>query len=368
MALRFVILSARMGAGHDAVAAELARRLVRRGHRTQTIDVLDLLPVRAGVALRAFYATAIRHVPVVYDAIYRAYFIPSPPHGDGRGGDTAPIVLPAARALRRRLAADPPDALVSTFHLGAQICGRLRHAGALRVPSAVVITDFAVHRQWVHPGNDLYLCPTPQTAEDVRRMGGQGALAVGPVVADAFHDPTGPAGAEVFAGAAPGRVPVLLSTGAWGVGSQLAETAALLAADGWLPVVMCGRRRALRWRLDRVPGTVALGWVRDVPALMSAVEVLVMNAAGQTAAQALAAGVPVVGYRPIAGHGAHSVRRMAESGLCVPAGSPRDLLWTLRELAFDGPVRRARIDVGRALFTADAADVLVGAARAGAPR
>ncbi|WP_269858381.1 MGDG synthase family glycosyltransferase [Streptomyces sp. RPT161] len=366
MALRFVILSARMGAGHDTVAAELARRLARRGHRTETIDVLDLLPARLGVALRAFYATVIRHVPVVYDAIYRAYFVP-PPDGNRQVRDTTPIVLPAARALRRRLAADPPDAVVSTFHLGAQICGRLREEGVLRVPSAVVITDFAVHRQWVHPGNDLHLCPTPQTAQDVRRMGGQGALAVGPVVADAFHDSADPAGVDAFARAAPGR-PVLLSTGAWGVGSQLAETAALLSGDGWLPVVLCGRRRALRWRLDRVPGTVALGWVDDVPALMAAVDVLVMNAAGQTAAQALAAGVPVVGYRPIAGHGVHSVRRMAESGLCVPARSPQDLLRTLRELAFDGPVRQARIDAGRALFTADAADVLATAARTGAPR
>jgi UDP-N-acetylglucosamine:LPS N-acetylglucosamine transferase len=337
------------------VAAELARRLARRGHRSETIDVLDLLPARLGVPLRACYATVIRHVPVVYDAIYRAYFLP------GGDGDTMPVVLPAARALRRRLAADPPDALVSTFHLGAQICGRLRDEGALRVPSAVVITDFAVHRQWVHPGNDMHLCPTPQTAEDVRRLGGRGALAIGPVVADAFHALAG-------RGSACGRVPVLLSTGAWGVGSQLAETAALLGGDGWLPVVMCGRRRALRRRLNRVPGAVALGWVQDVPALMSSVAVLVMNAAGLTAAQALAAGVPVVSYRPIAGHGVHSVHRMAESGLCVPARTPQDLLRTLRELACDGPVRQARIDAGRALFTADAADVLTAVAWEGEPR
>ncbi|MEU1628155.1 glycosyltransferase [Streptomyces sp. NPDC020096] len=371
MGRRFVILSAAMGAGHDTVAAELARRLSRRGHLTETIDVLDLLPVRLGTALRGFYAATIRHAPFVYDAIYQAYFV-APPAGRGRPSrDTSPVVVPAARALRRRLAADPPDALVSTFHLGAQIGGRLRNEGALRVPSVVVITDFAVHRQWLHPGNDIHLCPTPQTAEDIRRRGGHRALAVGPVVPEAFHTP--PPSARVgaftreFAARGPSRVPVLLSTGAWGLGSQLAETAALLSGHGWLPVVMCGRSRALRRRLDRVPGAVALGWVSDVPALMAAVGVLVMNAAGQTAAQALAAGVPVVSYRPIAGHGEHSARGMAEAGLCAYTRSPQELLQALDDLGSDGPVRRARIDAGRALFTADAVDIVTTAAREGAP-
>ncbi len=368
MGQRFVILSARMGAGHDAVAAELAHRLAARGHRPETVDVLGLLPARLGAALRGFYAATVRHAPAVYEAIYRAYFAPRPgvsPHG---AMDTSPVVGPAARALRRRLADDPPDAVVSTFHLAAQIGGRLRAEGALRAASVVVVTDFAVHRQWVHPANDLYLCPTPQTAEDARRLGARRAVPVGPVVPGAFRDGTAAARADrfarLFAERAPGRAPVLLSTGAWGVGSGLERTAALLGRDGYLPVAMCGRGAALRRRLERVPGAVALGWVDDVPALLSAVRVLVENAAGQTAAQALAAGLPVVSYRPIAGHGVDGARRMADAGLSSHAGTPDELLRTLAELAPEGPVRRARIAAGRALFTGDAADAVVAAARA----
>ncbi|GAA0445758.1 MGDG synthase family glycosyltransferase [Streptomyces olivaceiscleroticus] len=367
---RFVILSAGMGAGHHAVAGELAHRLTGRGHRVATLDVLDLLPAGTGAALRGFYATTIRYAPALYEAIYRAYFVPRPPAGPGRphpGTDTSPVVAPAARELQRRLAGERPDAVLTTFHLAAQVTGRLRGAGALRCPSIVVVTDFAVHRQWLHPANDLHLCPTRQTAADVGRLGGRAAEAVGPVVPAAFHAPPDPARTAVFArrfaALAPGRTPVLLSSGAWGVASHLARTAALLRDGGYLPVVMCGRSRSLRRRLGRVPGTVALGWVADVPALLAAAGALVENAAGQTAVQALAAGVPVVTHRPIPGHGAAGARRMAAAGLSGLADGPDDLLRTLAELTRDGPLRQARIAAGRALFRADAADAVIAAVR-----
>ncbi|MEE3921714.1 hypothetical protein V2I01_36055 [Micromonospora sp. BRA006-A] len=45
-----------------------------------------------------------------------------------------------------------------------------------------------------------------------------------------------------------------------------------------------------------------------MPALMRAVDVMVENAGGLTCQEALAAGLPVVTYRPIAGHGAPTPR------------------------------------------------------------
>ncbi|WP_455355726.1 hypothetical protein [Streptomyces sp. SYSU K217416] len=64
-----------------------------------------------------------------------------------------------------------------------------------------------------------------------------------------------------------------------------------------------------------LPGVLALGWVTDVAQLMASARVLIDNAAGQTAVQALAAGLPVIGYRPIAGHGVEGVRQMAARGV-----------------------------------------------------
>src|SRR6266702_4493648 len=147
--------------------------------------------------------------------------------------------------------------------------------------------------------------------------------------------------------------PVLMSAGAWGAGSGFARTAAVLLAGGYHPVVLCGRDERLRRRLDAVPGVTALGWVEDMPGLLAASAALLDNAAGQTALQALAVGVPVIGWRPVAGHGVEGVRRMAELGLSDYARTPDELLGVLGRLVPRGD-RGQRVAAGRRLLEADA--------------
>ena len=66
-----LILSAGMGAGHDRVADELARRLSAIQVDCDVVDVLDLLPLRLGHGLRRWYAWTMRHAPWLYAGIYR---------------------------------------------------------------------------------------------------------------------------------------------------------------------------------------------------------------------------------------------------------------------------------------------------------
>ncbi|MGW2331360.1 MGDG synthase family glycosyltransferase [Streptomyces sp. NPDC001700] len=364
---RFLVVSASMGAGHDAVAGELARRLERAGHRADRVDVLELLPAGIGPGLRVFYRAAVRRAPAVYAGIYRAFFQtgpdPGPDHDHDHGGGPRPGTAPLAALAEDRLLALAgrlrPDAVVPVFHLAAQLTGRLRARGALTVPSAVVVTDFAVHRQWLHPGNDLHLCVTEEAAERVRRALGRPAVATGPLVAGRFLGPA-PGAADWrrrFELHAPGRPPVVLSAGAWGAGTRLADTARLLSAAGYLPVALCGRDERLRHRLSRWPQVVALGWEPDLPGLLGATRALVDNAAGQTALEALATGVPVVGYRPIPGHGREGVRRMAALGLTDHATDSWDLLRLLDALTAASALRERRIAAGRRLFATDPADV-----------
>ncbi|GGU39849.1 MGDG synthase family glycosyltransferase [Streptomyces lavendofoliae] len=347
MGRRCLVVSASMGAGHDAVAGELARRLRADGHDVLVRDVLTLLPPGVGAAVRGFYRFVVRRLPPVYAAIHALFLAPRP--GVGRGPDVAPMAALAERRLGALVAAWRPDVIVSTFHLAGQVTGRMRGRGVLRVPCAVFVTDFAVHRAWLDPGNDLYLCVSGPAARAARDGTGRVAVAAGPVVPPEFHK----AGERVRE--AGGPPVVLLSGGAWGVGPGLLRTAGALARHGFLPVLLCGRDERLRRRAERVPGVRALGWTDDMPGLMASARVLVDNAAGQTAVQALAAGLPVVGYRPIAGHGAAGVRQMAAEGLTAYAAGLPALLAAVGELARPGAARDRRTAAGSAVFRADAA-------------
>ncbi|MFI1966502.1 galactosyldiacylglycerol synthase [Streptomyces pathocidini] len=356
---RFVVLSASMGAGHDAVAAELARRLRSAGHVVLVRDVLTLLPPGAGPALRSFYRASVRHVPQLYAGIYSTFLSPAP----GPRPGSQPLAALAERRLLDVVRRWRANAVVSTFHLAAQITGRLRERGLLEIPCAVVVIDFAVHRGWLHPGNDLNLCVTESAAEAARRGTGRPAQAPGPVVAPEFGEAAQAPPAHwrtILDRRSPGRPAVLLSAGAWGVGTALKSTALTLAHHGCLPVLLCGRDERLRHRAAGLPGVLALGWVGDMPGLMAAARVLVDNAAGQTAVQALAAELPVVGYRPLPGHGAEGVREMAAAGLSAYADGPGELLSTVDRLVPPGPERNRRVMLGKSAFRTDAAEAITG--------
>ncbi|MEU6406740.1 galactosyldiacylglycerol synthase [Streptomyces sp. NPDC046985] len=342
-----------MGSGHDTVAAELARRARAAGQQAYVVDVLALLPYGLGAGLRGFYQGAVRHCPWVYAGIYDLFLRPGPqPRPSG-----APLARLAAGRLMELVRETRADAVVPVFHLAAQLTGRLRERGVLRVPSAVVVVDFAVHRQWLHPGNDLHLCLTDETAREVRRGLGRPARVVGPMTDPAFLSggPTATRWRRRFERHELERPAVLVSAGAWGAGARLESTARLLAARGYMPVVLCGRNERLRRSLSRVPGILVPDWVDDMPGLLHACDALVDNAAGQTAVQALAAGLPVVGYRPLPGHGAEGVRRMASLGVSDQARDEAALLLSLARLTRPGPEREHRITAGRALFRGDAA-------------
>ncbi|GIH61748.1 MGDG synthase family glycosyltransferase [Microbispora siamensis] len=357
---RALIVSASMGAGHDAVAAELARRLAAAGARVEVVDVLALLPLRLGVLLRWWYRGVMLRAPWLYALVYRVFFV------SRRAPSTSPLTVVAAAGLARVVRRVRPSLVVPVFHVAAQAAGHLRARGRLAVPSVVVLTDFAVHRLWLHPGNDRYLCPDTATALAVTAAVGRPAFRCAPIVRPGFAAAaTGAGTADVRAriGLREGDRIVLVCAGSWGVG-RVAATAKLLARSGrYAPVVLCGRNERLRRRLGRMLGRAgagaALGWRDDLADLLASAYALVDNAGGLTCREAFAAGVPVVTHRPIAGHGRDGVLAMARAGVSVHARRPGDLLRALDRLEPGLPGRAALTARTAALFTSAQAESLL---------
>jgi len=217
---------------------------------------------------------------------------------------------------------------------------------------------------WCHPGNDAFICPSESTARDVVARTGKPATAGAPLVRQAFLDgaDAGTARKRVRdeLGVPPHEPMVLLSAGAWGtgdVGAAVREISSL----GHITIVLCGRNERLRRSLQQQAepaATKVLGWRDDVPDLMRGSDVLVDNAAGQTAIEALAIGLPVVGFRPLPGHGRDNVRAMHELGLSSLANDRASLQQAIDHLMRDVSARAAQIDAGRALFTVDPVSLL----------
>lgn len=351
---RLLIISAGMGAGHDVVAAELARRLTSLGADVRVVDVLHLLPLRLGRLLRVSYHWMIRRAPWLYEVIYRVFFVAK------RAPSVSPLTALAGARLLRLVSHRPPDEVISTFHVAAQVTGALRRSGRLPATSTVLVTDFAVHRLWLHPGNDRYLCPNRATVPRIAALTGRPVSVHAPVVRPAFLKCTGRATGAVRAriGAAPGDRLVLISSGSWGVG-HVAETARIVARSGrYVPVVLCGHNAELRRRLAGAPAGLVLGWQEDMPALMAEAYALVDNGAGLTCEEAFAVGLPVISYRPIPGHGRDGALAMARAAVTVHAPDAAALVHALDRLRDAG--RRDRLlSRASALFDAAPAEAVL---------
>lgn len=348
--MRILVISASMGAGHDGAARELARRLDEQGHEAVVVDFLDAMPLRVGPLLRVIYGWQLRSAPWSYEASYRLWSL-------------VPVLclplialigtLTGAR-LRRWIRRESAGVVISTYPLASLALGRDRQRGKLRVPVATFITDFAVHPLWTHPGVDLHMCVHEQAAEAAAQQANGPSVAPGPAVPPRFSEGA-PRRSEVRGALGVGedeRI-VLLMAGSWGVGDLEATFDDVVATGRYTPLVVCGRNDRVRRRLLAKGEGHVLGWSDDMAGLMAASDALVENAGGLTCMEAFASGLPVVSYRPIAGHGRGNALEMDRAGVAALAHSEEDLAPTLDRAT--GVLGKAQVEAGQAMFVCDPA-------------
>ncbi len=377
--LRVLIVSATVGAGDAGNARELARRLRNLGHEVEIKDFLEAPPFRLGKVLTRGYEAELRHAPWAYELAFRVWF-------------WFPFLLaPLARLLSfgtrrgilRWVRQVRADVVVSTYPVATQVLGdmrcrakartrlNLRKRAALRVPAVNVITDFGFHPFWAHRGIDLNVAVHPSTVQAVARRTGQPSVACSPLVGPEFAAAQARRARQRAAlGLQKSELAILISSGSWGVGA-VRETFELVATrPGLVPVVACGHNESLRRQLDDLAKAkgyrvVVLGWSDDMAGVMAACDVLVENAGGLTSLEAMSAGVPLVSFRPIPGHGRNSAAAMSAAGVSSLAGSSAELLANLILLGRPGLARYRQLAAVAELFSEDAATAVSELAVAG---
>lgn len=338
---RVLVVSAGMGAGHHAAADELVRRLREQGHVAQRIDVLELGRPGQGRRLRRTYAGLLRWLPWVYDLSMRFWARwPTP-----LDVFTAHGARSYEEGLLDQVRRFEPDVVVSVFNLASQALGRLRASGRLAVPVATYVPDPGAHPYWVHPAVDLYLATLPITARGLESFGARRTVVVPRLVRPSFlRRPVGRKEARLRLGLPVHADVALVNGGSWAAG-RVARTVTCLARSGTVvPVTLCGTDDALRRRLLRRGLGLPLGWVEDVASVMAAADVLVDNAGGLTCCEALSAGLPVVLFRPLPGHGRINAATLEAAGLAAQARSNPELIDLVRRLSREHGTGERRLE------------------------
>ncbi len=335
---RVAIVSGSFGAGHDAAAREIGIRLAEHGIESDIHDIVDMFPRGLGQALKSLYLRQLRSAPSTWGWLLRSL---DSADDRARSPLLARLATAVAGAAGRRIAERTvrgADAVIATHPFASQALGQLRRRGRLTQPVFTYLTDLSVHRLWVNNSVTAHLALHAVAEADARAHGAHSVQLVRPAVRRTHPGERSESLPDRNTRRRALGLPIetrlaLITGGAEGVG-RLAEAARdVLAVGGCHPVVLCGRNEHLRQQVLRMPGVSALGWVDDMPALYTAVDVVVQNAGGSTSLEALDAGLPVISYLCIPGHGETNANALDRAGLAPWVRSRADLGTALGRIA-----------------------------------
>ncbi|WP_164775622.1 diglucosyl diacylglycerol synthase [Paenibacillus glycanilyticus] len=365
---KVLILYASYGEGHLQAAKAIRDALEEAGNnRTVMVDLMAESHPWLNEMTRRVYLKSYTHIPHLYGWVYD---VTRPmKHNSLFGGFLHSF---GRDKIKKLLQKEQPDAVIHTFPFFAlpalhrRRLSKTIHPGAT-IPTYTVITDFDLHRRWVHPGIGRYFVATDDLKQELGSLGiHPGRVSVtGIPLGRGFQSSLTPS-FELFEkyGLHPEKPVILLMPGAQGVMPDCDELCRLLLEQHPLAQIalVCGRNSLLRTSIadqfSSHPSADRLhlfGFVDQVHELMSLATCLVSKPGGVTLAEAIWAGLPLFLYRPVPGQEKKNARYLQSKGAATISYDPERLVTTIIELIRNPDrLERSRIAVLR-LRTEDAA-------------
>jgi len=348
---RYLILHATVGSGHRSAANALAGAFERLpDSEVRVKDALDYASPIFSAAYSRAYLELSQRAPIVWQMFYEstdnseAEWVPI---RDQLRGLMAELAVTKLKDMIRQYA---PAAIVCTHFLPAELLMRLKVEGELRVPTYTVITDHAVHSQWITPGVDGYFVASEFPRKLMIDRGVAPAIVhvsgipVNPDIAQpkdaqamrAQHDlpAAGPVLSLFGGGLAPKRVRRIVE----GL-LELPTSGMLMVVAGRnaeLPAALNGLGDGLQMRLR------VLSQIDYVDDLVAASDLVITKAGGLIVSEVLARGTPLVVIDPIPGQEEWNADYLVSRGAGLQLRVVEWVPWTVEQLLADPP-RLARL-------------------------
>ena len=366
---KILMLSVSAGSGHTR-AAEALRVRATGGHFDAAAIHLDMLAFVTPL-LRALYGDVynflIKRWPALWRYVYHSTDSAQPAGLTHRVRRWAERIN--SKALLAQIEKCAPDYIICTHFLPAELLARLVATGKVDCPVWVQVTDFDLHRMWVHDHMAGYFAANQEVAF---RLSGHGirpeAIHItGIPIMPAFSGQLERLACARELGIDPQVTTVLLMGGGDGVGSVHAladhllgvqEKFQLIALAGKDPAALA----ALQEVAARYPGRlVAQGYTNELERLMACADLIVTKPGGLTTSESLAMGLPMILIAPIPGQEERNANFLIEQGTALQAFDLMTLEYRLRFLLNNPATLAAMRSRAKALGRPDAAGRVLGA-------
>lgn len=329
---RILIFSGSYGAGHNSSAEALERYFLAHAADSVEVKVIDFFERFApslNVLAKFAYQQSVQFFPELYGTFFD---LTNKLPGNPVVQDLAQVGYNNAADF---IGAWRPHAVVSTFPIAGGVVADIKSSRP--VVAATVITDYGAHRNWLHPGTDLFFVACKEMREDLVSQGvpWDRVVVSGIPIHEKFSSELDPAECRREFDLAD-RFTVLLTMSAGSVG-DLKQVVVQLVDSGIQVAAATGRSERLRRRLHTLekknPLLRGYGHVKDMHKLMAACDVLVGKAGGLTVSEALAMGLPQVIFNPVPGQEIYNVDFLVNYGAGLLARDEDDVVEKVRFLS-----------------------------------
>ncbi|MBQ5832769.1 MAG: hypothetical protein IIW43_04755 [Selenomonadales bacterium] len=325
---RFLLCHAPFGSGHT-VAKEAVEEAIRKDHSESEflcIDIFSYLPGWITHGIINSYLWILAHCPHLYRRAYRL--------GNEKRGSSLLLKL-VTMIMKKKLLADirayQPDIIVCTHATPTMAAGMLAEEGLIDVPVVAVVTDYVVHRAWMHRGVTRYFVAHEGLAERLGAFGFAGrAIVSGIPVRCGFRPREGVRSKR--------RILVM------GGGFGLVALAPILRAVGRMDEpttlhIIAGseakKRKAQQMAKEYPYPIIIEGHSHMVDEAMRQASLLITKAGGVSVAESLAIGVPLILFGSLAGQEEANTEFLVSCGVALTANDEDGLYQNIRAVFGD---------------------------------
>ena len=341
---KVLILSVSAGDGHIHAAEALHAHSKEHDLAVDAthLDVMDYVPSEFRKVYTDYYFNLVNKAPDLWGNIYDI-------NNEDRRDMGAKKVLRGIEqlntvALRKAITHFSPEAIVCTHFLPAEILSRMIRRERLTSPVWVQVTDFDLHRLWLHDHMTGYFAANEEVAFRMQATGvdAKKIRVTGIPIMPAFSQSFNREKCAQAIGLNPAVKTFLLMGGGAGLGDLATVAENLLGLrDDFQLIVLAGKNvkalASLRLLTEHYPRRlVPVRFTPDVAQLMACADVVITKPGGLTTSECLAMGLPMIINAPIPGQEERNADYLLEQGVALKAFDVATLSYRVRYL-LDNP-------------------------------
>ena len=337
---KILLLSVSAGAGHQRAAEALRATAKENPDEPEVLhlDVMDFVTAGFRKVYTDFYIKLVNKAPTLWGYLYHAT-------NEAQADSTMErlrrgIERLNARPLLQAITEFAPDVIICTHFLPAEMLSRQIRKERLHCPVWVQVTDFDLHRMWVHEHMAGYFAASEEVADRMRANGipAESIHVTGIPIMPAFTQSLDRQACAAEFGLDPALRTFMLMGGGAGLGGldKVAERLLSLPGDFQL-IVLAGKNasalQALQKLATRYPGRLLpQGFTDKVERLMVCSDLVITKPGGLTTSECLAMGLPMIVNSPIPGQEERNADFLLEQGVALKAYDDISLAYRLNSL------------------------------------